>query len=197
MSVLAKQTEPGVGATDRQIAKIVPSSWQHTAHIDPTTIKPMAGRVIVRDIHNDEADGRYASLVLPANVDKAERRRLGVIVAVGQGDRWITLKERGPYGAFRHKGIKCDVCEGLGETVFDACLYGWIAATEDNRKARPECTVTTCRSCNGTGLARIPMETKPGDRVIFDRRREAEIEIGGERLSLVYEEQSILAVLET
>jgi co-chaperonin GroES (HSP10) len=189
VSVLTKQTTRGATATDAQIAKIVPAAWQHTSHIDPSMIKPMAGRVIVRDIHEDDKDGRYASLVLPQNIEKAERRRLGVIVAVGEGDRWITMKERGPYGAFRCKGIKCQDCAGAGTVDFFVMPLGWLGQVR-------EPTLSECTTCHGTGLGRLPMETKPGDRVIYDRRREAEIEIGGERYSLLYEEQGCLAIID-
>lgn len=196
MAVLQKQQGVGATATDAQIGKIVPAAWQGLQHIDPTTIRPMAGRVIVKDIHDDEHDGRFESLVLPQNVQKAERKRLGEIVAVGEGDRWITMKERGPYGAFRHKGIKCEVCDGLGKTVFDVVNYGRLPATKDNIDPRPNMPVSKCHACHGSGLSRLPMETKPGDRVIYDKRRECALELAGESFQLCYEEQAILCVLE-
>lgn len=149
MATLAPQTTRGVGAKDSQIAKILPSAWQHTAHIDPTTIRPMAGRVLIRDEHDDSQIG---SVLIPENSEHKERNRIGRIVAVGNGDRWIELSRRGAYGRLRLKS-------------FD-------------------------------GAERRPMQTKPGDRVLYSRRRECEIEITGERLQLCYEEQSVLCVLE-
>ena len=43
---------------------------------------------------------------------------------------------------------------------------------------------------------RTDLQVKVGDRVICDRRKEAELYIDGERYQLVYEQQAILAVLE-
>lgn len=43
---------------------------------------------------------------------------------------------------------------------------------------------------------RLPMEVKVGDRVIFNRRKDMEFFVGGERYNFVNEEQSILAVIE-
>lgn len=42
---------------------------------------------------------------------------------------------------------------------------------------------------------RLPMSVRPGDRVLYNRRREAEFFIDGERYSLIHEEQSCLALL--
>ncbi len=42
-----------------------------------------------------------------------------------------------------------------------------------------------------------PMSVKPGDKVLYDRRREAEVEIRGQMYSLVYETQSVLAILDS
>lgn len=43
---------------------------------------------------------------------------------------------------------------------------------------------------------RLPMEVKVGDRVIFNRRKDMEFFVDGERYNFVNEEQSILAILE-
>lgn len=149
MAVLAPQTKPGIGATDSQIAKILPIAWQHTAHIDPATIRPMAGRVLIRDEHDDS---RIGSIVIPETSEHKDRNRIGRIVAVGNGEKWYAMDQRGPWGVIRYRS-------------FD-------------------------------GAERREMQTKPGDRCVYVRRREGEIEIGGERLTLAYEEQACLAILE-
>ena len=42
---------------------------------------------------------------------------------------------------------------------------------------------------------RIPMSVRPGDTILYNRRREAEFFIQGERYSLIHEEQSAYALL--
>lgn len=43
----------------------------------------------------------------------------------------------------------------------------------------------------------VPLTVKPGDRVLYSRRREAEVYLKGRRYAMVYESQSIFAVLES
>ncbi len=40
------------------------------------------------------------------------------------------------------------------------------------------------------------MEVKPGMKVLYDRRKEAEFFVGGQRYGIINEEQSCFAILE-
>lgn len=117
--------------------------------IDAAAIRPLFDRVIVRDIPDED---RVGSIFLPeAHINNRAGLRMGVVVAVGDGDKWV---EAGldNYGNPKRKGLK--------------------------------------------GIDRLSMSVKVGDKVLYDRRREAEIYIDGQRLSIVNESQSIVGVLE-
>ena len=150
---------------------------------DPANIRLLEDRVLIRDLGEQE---RVGSIIIPETaaargVGKAGMLRLGVVVAVGPGDKF---KELGldESGAVRRKLLteRCPECE-TGR-FFDAKAYEYVP----------------CPKCGGTTRAPavMPTECKPGDRVIYDRRREAELLWKGETYSLIHEEQSILAVLE-
>jgi len=113
-------------------------------------VKPCGSNVLIKDLPDDDKIG---SIVIPEN-HKSELRRIGIVVAVGPGDKWIQGRPK---------------IKGTSKPTY---------------RALPE------------GTERLEMECKPGDRVLFDRRRHREIYIEGERYSLVYEAQSVLAILE-
>ena len=125
---------------------------------EPSEIKPIRSRVLIRDAHQDEQIG---SVILPpatagrgcvAGKDSPDQKRIGIVVAVGPGDKYIEMGI-GAWGELVVKGL-------------------------------------------AAGVAHLPMEVKPGDKVLYDRRREAEFYMEGVRYSLVYEEQSVLGVFE-
>ena len=161
---------------------------QHAA-IDPETIRPIYDRVLVRDLGDAE---RIGSIFIPECARDQVQLRIGVVVAVGPGDAW-TEHGLDAQGEPRRRSIKrdCHICGGGGRL---------------NYFQPPE----RCTACDGTGKLsrwfdirtykyeklRLPMICKPGDRIVFDRRREAELYIDGQRYSLCHEEQSVFAVLE-
>lgn len=165
--------------------------------VDPSKVRPIWSRVLIRDAHDDEKIG---SLFIPAGDKGKDTKRIGIVVAVGLGDKF-TEHGLDNYGQVVRRPVgKCENCSGEGHVV--------------NRRTEPhpytgprDYDDRPCVECGGKwrddgtfeagdGLARIPMEVKPGDKVLYDRRREAEIYIQNVRYSLVYEEQSILGIIE-
>jgi chaperonin GroES len=68
------------------------------------------------------------------------------------------------------------------------------------RMVRTGAKMARLKVTHWTGRAigwRTDLQVKVGDRVITDRRKEAELYIDGERYQLVYEQQAILAVLQS
>jgi co-chaperonin GroES (HSP10) len=97
-------------------------------------------------------------------------------VAVGLGDKWIEhLQKIGP-----PKRTRVTMCAGghSQETPDQIGECWWLGC---------DCTKFT---------PRLKMQCKVGDKVIYDKRRDLELHIGGETYSLVNEEQAILAVIE-
>jgi co-chaperonin GroES (HSP10) len=139
---------------------IYDSPSQLLDHLDPSQIRPIHDRVLIRDIHDDDKIG---SIFLPERDDHwsgtKDHARLGVVVAVGLGDKW---------------------------------LESWGRWVESNGKVhtflRQKALTTESR--------RWPMQCKPGDKVIVDRRRDEEIYIAGDRYYLCHEEQAILGIIE-
>jgi co-chaperonin GroES (HSP10) len=155
--------------------------------IDPHDIRLLHDRILVRDIPDPEKIG---SIIVPTS-SEAAGLRFGEVIAVGPGDKWIekgldengnpkrasvAMCECGHHSAIHSEGTwgagarPCLMVDGLGED-FDYCQ---------------------CKDFN----PRLPMDVKPGDIVIFDRRRECEVYIEGDRYALIHQEQSVLAVLD-
>jgi len=161
---------------------IYESPSQRMDHIDPSKIRLSGDRVLIRDIPEDE---RRGLIWVPEVCQDQEMLRQGIVVAVGPGDRYVervasqnTFDSDGRVPV-RRKATECDWCCGRGR-AFSISKY-------ENE---------TCPRCNGDGLAHLPMSVRPGQRVLYSRRREAEIFIEGERYALVHLEQSIMAILE-
>jgi co-chaperonin GroES (HSP10) len=160
--------------SDSKSTNIFQSNAQLLSGIDPAKIRPIIDRVIIEDIPDPEKIG---SIVIPQGVEigvgKKGLLRLGRVVAVGPGDKWIEV------GFDRHDDVRrravkipCPNCEG--ESI-------------------------DCPTCDDTGIdpeGRLPMDVKPGDVCIVDRRKESEFFIEGKRFSIIHQQQSILAVVE-
>lgn len=164
---------------------IFQSPSQRVDHIDPKTIKLLGDRILVEEI--DQEDGRVGSLVIPETCRNKSKIRRGVVVAVGPGDNCVERVDGKAIDAdgrpmLRRKWVACDTCRGTGNHI-----------TEDGELV----DALNCQACGGRGTGRILPQVKPGDKVLFDRRREAEIRIQGRDYSLVFEEQSIFVILDS
>lgn len=165
---------------------IFKSNSQLLHDIQPEDIRPVSDRVLVRDIRDPDKIG---SIWIPETA--AERGlgkngllRMGEVVAVGPGDpyakEWLERNNvTGQHQVMRKALGVCRTCNGYP--------YSYETLTDD-----PD----ICPICHGDGIRRWPMQCKVGDTVVYDRRKEAELFIDGVRYTLLYELQSVLAILE-
>ena len=163
---------------------IFDSISQHYSYVTaPESIRPIYDRCLVRDIPDAEFQG---SIVIPESARNNDSGlRLGIVVAVGNGDRWLEKGFRP--GASEPRRAAVVVCEcGHHEKMHDRYGCGLITGEAEDT------VVCECATFN----PRLPMEVEPGDKICYDRRRECELFIDGERYSLIHQEQSIFAVLE-
>lgn len=164
--------------------------------IKPEDIRPIYDRVVIRDLGESDAE-KCGSIWIPeVSRDKA-RLRIGLVVAVGPGDAW-TEHGLDAQGEPRRRGvtIPCYACNGTG-------LRNGHTNWDSLKDAE-------CPACHGTGRkdqwfnprsyrmekARLPMMTKPGDRVLYDVRKDERFYVDGQTLYLVHEEQACIAILE-
>lgn len=152
-------------------------SYSQVIEVSPDSIRPIYDRVLVREIPREEKEG---SLFLPETSRDNKKIRTGIVVAVGLGDK---AKEFIP----DQKNVNSDGRPWIQYYAYEVC---WCGHHESDH--HEFCYQCDCKAFDG----RAPMSVKPGDRVLYDRRREAEIFIDGEKYSLIHEEQSILAVIE-
>jgi co-chaperonin GroES (HSP10) len=157
--------------------------------IDPATIRLISDRCLIRDLGDPE---RIGSIIIPeAARDKARDEwgvlRIGLVIAVGPGDRFIevgieTYPDCAPFVRRKLITTQCAFHAPKGGQWFDVREY----------------ELNQCPACLGTDRipVTIPPQCSPGDKVLYSRRREAEFWVNGERLSVVNAEQSVLAVLE-
>jgi co-chaperonin GroES (HSP10) len=175
--------------------------------IDPATIRLISDRCLIRDLGDPE---RVGSIIIPEVArdkirDEGGTLRIGLVIATGPGDRFIEVGlEKSPTEAPRVLRrlitIPCG-CEPMSAERSE--MFGrkrgaryWFDIVNYQMVEFP--AGETCPVCHDTG--RIPITIPPqchrGQKVLYSRRREAEVTINGERYSLVNAEQSILAVLE-
>lgn len=162
---------------------------QHIQNVDAADVRPVFDRCLVRDIPDEDQIG---SIIVPETagpigVGKKGLLRLGEVVAIGPGDPWQSERYDKETKRVVRKALgACKVCDGAGVTNYDIV----------NDLFHRDGPTFPCNICKGDGIHRWAMQVKPGDRVIFDVRKEALFHIGGEDLYLIYEQQSILAVVE-
>jgi len=153
--------------------------------IEPGSIRMIEDRVLIRDLGDEEKVG---SIIIPEEYRQSKTNhpllRIGLVVAVGPGDKFIELGVDETGERVRRKLItqECEACEGRGRH-FHPRHYQF----------------ETCPWCKGTKRValRIPAQCQIGDKVLYDRRREAEFYLSdGLRYSLVHAEQAVIAVLE-
>lgn len=163
--------------------------------VDPSTIRLISDRVLIRDVEDEEKIG---SIVIPESArektapGKDGRLRIGVVVAVGPGDKFL---EHGlnAQGSLRLTRITrpvtpedpCSMCRGK-DRWFDIREYRYVAVEKE-----------PCPYCiDGRVPVTVPPQCRVGDRVLYDRRRHEEMVIGGVVYSLLHAEQAVWAVLE-
>lgn len=166
---------------------IFQSTSQRVDHIDISTIRLLADRCLIRDLGNPtESNG----IVIPETCQDSRAQqewgdlRIGLVLAVGPGDAYI---ENGVTddGQVLRKAILssdlCPVCMGRA-AFFDMQAYEKV----------------DCPECYGYGKwpVTVPPQCSVGDKVLYSVRREAEFVVNGERLSLIFAEQSVVAVIE-
>ncbi len=171
---------PGAGRT------IFDGPGQHV-DVNPSSIRLLSDRVLLLDLPQD--DSINGSLVIPGTAQNGGvggNFRVGLVIAVGPGDAYIEMGADN-HGRVRRKLITapCPDCDGMG---YFPCEDG----------SRLPCSVVAESDCEDTGRVPVvvPAQCNPGDRVIYDRRREAEVIIEGKRYGMIHAEQSVLAVLE-
>ncbi len=164
---------PGAGRT------IFDGPGQVIEGIDPSQIKLLSDRCLIQDLPQD--DERRGLIYIPDSakqdgVGKQGLLRIGKVIAVGAGDRFL---EHG-----------LDAQGVLRRTLITApCLHDGYGLPD----APP------CSMCDEDGRipVTVPAQCSPGDTVLYDRRRECEIYINGLRYCIVHAEQSVLAVLDS
>jgi len=163
------------------------SQWRDD--IDPKDIKLIYDRVLVKDLPDDDTHG---SIILPpSTLNKGAGLRLGVVMAVGGGDRWIEKGFRPGDSEPRRAAVTMCQC-GHHEKIHSQVLENGRKPCLFVRGEADEYQECPCKDFN----PRLMMEVKPGDIVAYDRRKECELYINHERYSLIHQEQSIYAVIE-
>lgn len=151
---------------------------------DPTTLRPMFDRLLVRDVPDAElSPGGIVLTAAPSlgGLGKTGRIRIGEVIACGKGDPWFNWMEK---GKVKIHSYPCPRCGG----GFMRGGTSWLAkqAEESGDYLRP-----WCPRCEGRGHSHVDLIVKPGDRIVYDRRKEAEIFIDGERFTLCHEQQAV------
>jgi co-chaperonin GroES (HSP10) len=145
---------------------------------NPADWHPIYDRVVIKALPEDVAEG---SILIPDQARDRSKLRRGLVVAVGPGDPYIQYGTPNNDGTSKLKAVKCSLCH-RAKRLFSTGI--------------PKAGVDNCFACKGTGLGTLPMTVKPGDVVLFDRRREAEFNVDGETYCLVNESQSVFCILE-
>ena len=164
------------------------SRVQNVGTIDPTKIRLRRDQLLIRDIP-DPAEITVGSIIIPATAaeqmggaGKDGLYRYGEVIACGPGESYIEMG-LDTEGAVRRKlrTRECLACESCGRNEID---YG-------------ECRAGICGFCDGSGRIPItvPTSCRPGDIVVYDRRKHAEFYVNGERLTLCYEEQAVIGIV--
>lgn len=154
------------------------SQWMN--HVDPASIRLHGDRVLLQDLPGSE---RVGSIWLPGVCQDQEILRWGIVIAVGPGDNCIEYvadqykmdSDGRPY--LKRRSVKCKACGGRGK-----------------RPHREYGVPLRCWTCGGNGIGRLPMSVKPGDRVLYSQRQEAEIWVNGTKYAMVHCEQAIYGV---
>lgn len=154
--------------------------------LDPASIRLLSDVVLLKDMGDPDREGL---VIIPEafrerGVNQFGTYRIGLVIAVGEGDRY---SEHGvtDEGQVRRRLLTapCELC-GAGGTMIEV----WPNAGAP----------TICPKCEGTGRhgVCVPPQCKPGDRVLFEKRAEAQVYLNGERYVMCHAEQACIAVLE-
>jgi hypothetical protein len=162
--------------------------------VDPSSIRLISDRVLLKDLGDLEKEG---SIIIPEayrerGLNQFGTYRKGVVISTGPGDRFLEvgIEECGNEAPrVRRKAITVPCqCQDGSRKWFDIINYIVVEIPDGG----------VCPACGGSGRVPVcvPPQCKPGDIVLFDRRREAEIYLNGERYCILNSEQSVIAVLE-
>jgi|ERR1700722_3048222 len=167
--------------TKLNAASIFESMSQYVSD-DPATMRPLFDRLLVRDV--PDAEKSAGGIILTAapslgGLGKAGRIRIGDVVAVGKGDPWYNWTEK---GKVKTRTYPCPNCSAYGS--FHR-FWGNGTSHDFNHEE------IVCPRCQGRGHSHVDLIVKPGDRIVIDRRKEAEIYIEGERYTLCHEQQAV------
>jgi hypothetical protein len=178
----------------RNRESIFDSPSQFLKGVRASEIRVLEDRVICEDLPDPDKIG---SLFVPESagdrgVGGNGRFRLARVVAIGPGDKFIE-KGLDAYGDVKREALgPCPECRNSPKPGF----LRWRVSGGPDGPHGEWSDWETCYGCNGDGLARWPMYCKPGDVVIIERRREAEVYIEGVRYTIAHEQQAVIAVLD-
>lgn len=160
--------------------------------IDPASIRMIEDRVLIKDLGDID---RVGSIIIPETA-RADSRvgsptlRLGLVIAVGPGDKFIEVGYEDRTGEVQRRAITqpCTWCDdGTGKP-------------SGRRFSVEEYRFVNCPRCRGSKRENVvvPPQCQPGVKVIYDRRKEAEFYFGDDsaRYVLCHAEQAVFAVVE-
>jgi co-chaperonin GroES (HSP10) len=177
----------------RDAESIFESIAQDRRDIDPSSIRLIEDRVLIKDLGDLEQAG---SIIIPqtARADSragSPRLRLGLVIAVGPGDKFV---ERG-MNERTDQVLRVAITEPC-----KACDPGDGKGPVGRRWNIDDYEFVICPRCNGTKRQNVvvPPQCQPGDKVLYDRRKESEFYFGDDkaRYVLCHAEQAVIAVVE-
>ncbi len=140
--------------------------------------RPLSDQVLVRPLPSSDRLRSRDLIRIPGSHDRGRLdNKLGTVLALGPGDP---------------VAVKCDLCEGEGRT---GCTIDWDLDTGENVKFGGQ----SCPDCLGlgfTGYDRTSFEVSVGDTVLYAPRGWAEIEIAGEALIVLHEDQHLIGIVD-
>jgi co-chaperonin GroES (HSP10) len=147
------------------------------AKVDIDKLTPLADMVLVRRLPDEETT--HGGLIVPGVArNKREGLRVGLVLRVGMGDTWRVPYDQWSKSAYpRDNSVTIHVMP-----IMNIAPCDHITGVDE----------TPVREVSG----RWTMQVKPGDRVVYSRVEENNVNINGEDLVLLREEQHVLAVLE-
>lgn len=154
--------------------------------LDPGSIKLISDRVLLKDLGDAEKEG---SIIIPdryreRGVNQFGTYRLGLVIAVGPGDRFREMGVTDEGQVLRKMlTAPCVACGATGVMIEVWPLTG---------------NYLICPTCQGSTRVPVcvPPQCAPGDKVLYEKRLECEVYLNGERYVICHAEQAVIAILE-